>query len=463
MAIARRQFLKQSAAALGALAASGHVTAGAAANGKRPNFIVIMTDDQGYADLSCMGSADLQTPHLDALAARGVRFTNWYSNSPVCSPSRAALMTGRYPAHAGVRQILGGHRDSPGLPADVPTIAAALKPLGYHTGHVGKWHLGAAEAFRPDRRGFDEWYGHLAGCIDFYSHVFYWGMAGSRLDPVHDLWENGREVFEDGRYFTELITEHAVDFVTRAAAADEPFFLYVAYNAPHYPLQAPRAYVDKFAHLPWARRMIAAMLSAVDDSVGAILAALDKAGVADNTCVTFQSDNGPSHETRNWMDGNKEPFPGSSAGALKGHKFSLFEGGIRVPGLMAWPGRIPAGQVIDTPGAAMDILPTIVQAAGGDAARYDVDGVNLLPLVTAGEALAPRDLFWELNDQTAIRRGDWKLVLNGRLEDKDRLPPHLANLAEDPGETRNVAEKHADIMRQMTQAAQAWHQRMGIG
>jgi len=461
MAMARREFLKQGMAAAGAAAAAG-MTSRAAAETKRPNFIVFMTDDQGYADLSCMGSGDLQTPHLDALAARGVRFTNWYSNSPVCSPSRAALLTGRYPAHAGVRQILGGHRDSPGLPADVPTIAAALKPLGYHTGHVGKWHLGAAEAFRPDQRGFDEWFGHLAGCIDFYSHVFYWGMAGGRLDPVHDLWENGREVHEDGRYFTELITEHAVDFVSRAAAGDAPFFLYVAYNAPHYPLQAPRAYVEKFAHLPWARRMIAAMLSAVDDSVGAILAALDKAGVADSTCIFFQSDNGPSHETRNWMDGAKAPFPGSSAGALKGHKFSLFEGGIRVPGLLAWPGHIPAGQVVDTPAAAMDVFPTLLEAAGGDIAKYDVDGVSLLPHVASGAAVAPRDLFWELGTQTAMRRGDWKLVLNGRLEDSEGMPPHLANLAVDPGETHNMTEQQPDTAAEMTRAAQAWRKRMGI-
>ena len=162
----------------------------------QPNFIVILTDDQGYGDLSCMGSADLATPHLDAMAAQGARFTDWYSNSPVCSPSRASLLTGRYPGNAGVRSILAGHRTATGLPPHVPTLATALKPLGYRTAMAGKWHLGVSEECRPNRHGFDRWFGFLAGCIDYYSHIFYWGMnfPGPGVNPTHDLWEDGTEI-----------------------------------------------------------------------------------------------------------------------------------------------------------------------------------------------------------------------------------------------------------------------------
>ncbi|MBI2301725.1 MAG: sulfatase-like hydrolase/transferase, partial [Armatimonadetes bacterium] len=255
----------------------------------RPNVVVFMTDDQGYGDLSCLGCTDIRTPHLDAFAASGCRFTDWYSNSPVCSPSRAALLTGRYPVHAGVRSILAGHRQATGLSTETPTFATALRRLGYRTALAGKWHLGVDEFCRPHQHGFDEWFGFLAGCIDYYSHLFYYGGH----DPVHDLWDNNREVWRNGEYFTEMVTERAVDFVQRTAGQPEPFCLYVAYNAPHYPMHAPRRYLDRFPGLPPDRRIMAAMLSAVDDGVGEIGAALDRAGVRDDTIVFFQSDNGP--------------------------------------------------------------------------------------------------------------------------------------------------------------------------
>ena len=203
----------------------------------QPNFIIFMTDDQGYGDLSCMGNTDFRTPHLDRLAASGARFSNWYSNSPVCSPSRAALLTGRYPGNAGVRSILAGHRTASGLPRQTPTLATALKRLGYQTGLSGKWHLGLADGSRPHQHGFDDWFGFLAGCVDYYSHIFYWGMArgGAANNPVHDLWHNNREIWCNGHYMTELITERAVNFIRQAAQAEQPFFLYVPYNAPTIP------------------------------------------------------------------------------------------------------------------------------------------------------------------------------------------------------------------------------------
>ncbi|HET6454170.1 MAG TPA: sulfatase-like hydrolase/transferase, partial [Armatimonadota bacterium] len=200
----RREFLKTSAAAL----AIGGISM---AQESKPNFVIIYTDDHGYGDLGCFGSKDVLTPNLDALAKNGVRFTNWYSNSPVCSPSRASLLTGKYPQRAGIPRILGGKRGTPGL-KDQITLAQALKPLGYRTGIFGKWHLGVGREHGPNAHGFDEFFGFMAGCVDYYSHIFYWGQGGG-VNPVHDLWHNEQEVWSNGRYLTELITEKAVEFV----------------------------------------------------------------------------------------------------------------------------------------------------------------------------------------------------------------------------------------------------------
>ena len=428
---------------------------------RKPNFIIFYTDDQGYGDLSCMGATEFRTPHLDALAAGGARFTNWYSNSPVCSPSRAALLTGRYPGNAGVRSILGGHRTAPGLLPEVPTLAAALKREGYRTSLAGKWHLGVSEPCRPEHHGFDESFGFMAGCIDYYSHIFYWCMPGG-FDPVHDLWENGREIHRDGTYFTELITAHAVDFVRRCAEDDEPFFLYVPYNAPHYPMHAPRKYIDRFPDLPWDRQIMAAMLSAVDDSIGAILDELQCTGVRENTCIFFSSDNGPSRETRNWLDGTTDPYYGGHAGKLKGHKFSLYDGGIRVPAILNWPGTIPGGQVIGEIGVTMDVFPTFLTAAGGNVADYELDGVDILPVAAQGAETPHEFVFWEQGDQTAVRRGPWKLVLNGQLV--EGAPPedaiHLSNLEDDIGERINLNDRHPVLAEELTRAAERW--RAGI-
>jgi len=425
----------------------------------RPNFIIFYTDDQGYGDLSCMGSADLATPHIDSIAASGVRFTNWYSNSPVCSPSRASVLTGLYPIRAGVRSILAGHRQATGLPQETPTIARALKPLGYRTAMIGKWHLGVAEAAMPHHHGFDHWFGFLAGCIDYFSHIFYWGIGGG-TDPVHDLWEDGTEIWDNGRYFTEMITERAVEWLDQGAASgdDSPFFLYVGYNAPHYPMHAPQRYLDRFPGLPWDRRIMAAMLAAVDDSVGQILATLDRHGLRENTLVFFQSDNGPSRETRNWLDGTRDPYYGGTTGKLKGHKFSLYEGGIRMPALMSWPARIPAGRVLDGVGAAIDIFPTFLRAAGGDPSAYDLDGKDVLPMVANGAASPQDQIFWEMGKQTAVRRGPWKLVLDGQLV--EGAPPDdavfLANLDDDMAERVNLRDQHPALAADLKSAAEAW-------
>ncbi len=427
----------------------------------QPNIIIFITDDQGYGDLSCMGNTDFATPHIDGLAASGARFTNWYSNSPVCSPSRAALLTGRYPGHAGVRSILAGHRTATGLPQQTPTLATALKACGYRTALFGKWHLGLAEGSRPTDHGFDETFGFMAGCVDYYSHIFYWGMntGWPGHNPTHDLWHNNRETWEhNGRYLTELITEKAVAYVRDAAAQPQPFFTYVAYNAPHYPMHAPQEYMRRFAHLPWDRQVMAAMISAVDDGVGAIVAELEAQGIRDNTLIFFMSDNGPSRESRNWLDGRPDPYYGGSCAQLKGHKFSLFEGGIRVPGLMSWPASIPSGQVIDAPMAAMDIFPTFVRAAGGEVGAYAVDGIDLMPVIAAGAPLPERDLFWEMDGQTAMRRGPWKLVLEGQLVEQEPPadPVWLSHLAQDGGERTNLSRQQAQLTEELSAAARTW-------
>ncbi|GAB4566470.1 MAG: hypothetical protein Kow0047_17870 [Anaerolineae bacterium] len=427
-----------------------------------PNFIIFLTDDQGYGDLSCMGATDFRTPHLDRLAASGVRFTDWYANSPVCSPSRASLLTGRYPGNAGVRAILAGHRTASGLPPEVPTLATALKPLGYQTAMFGKWHLGLADGCRPHDHGFDEWFGFLAGCVDYYSHIFYWGMADGRTNPLHDLWENNREVFINGHYLTDLITERAVDYIRRAARTGRPFFLYIPHNAPHYPMHAPKKYVDRFPHLAPDRRIMAAMLSAVDDGVGAIMDELERQGILERTCIFFQSDNGPSRETRNWLDGREDPYYGGTTGKLKGHKFSLYEGGIRVPAIMSWPEGIPAGQVISQPAAAMDIFPTFLKLAGGDPDRFELDGRDILPMVTEGAPSPHEYIFWEMERQTAVRSGPWKLVLNGQVV--EGAPPtddvHLSNLETDMGERINLKDEYPQLTERLRACAEAW--RAGI-
>ncbi|MCI0689720.1 MAG: sulfatase-like hydrolase/transferase, partial [Sporichthyaceae bacterium] len=430
----------------------------------RPNIVVIVSDDQGYGDLSCMGATDFRTPRLDALAASGARFTSFYANSPVCSPSRASLLTGRYPARAGVRNILASYRETPGLPAAVPSLAAALRQQGYHTGLVGKWHLGFAEGCRPHDHGFDEWFGLLGGAHDYYSHLI-WAAANREIVVngrkgigflMHDLWEDGREVWHDGTYSTELFGERAVQFVRQAARRPEPFFLYLGFTAPHHPMHAPERYKQRFPDLPADRRIMAAMISAMDDQVGALMDELERQHVRENTLVFFMSDNGPSRQSRNWLDGRLDPYYGASTGKMKGHKFSLFEGGIRVPAIMSWPARIPAGQVLDELAVAMDIFPTVLAAAGGDPNYFDLDGKDITAVVTAGTPTPHEAVYWEIGVQTAVRRGNWKLVLNGLLiPDEPQMDPvFLADVEADMAESRNLADEYPSVVAELRELAE---------
>ncbi len=447
----RRDFLRLGA---GGLASAGALlkNTDASASGNRANFIIFYTDDQGFGDLGCFGATDIRTPHMDALAASGVKFTNWYSSSPVCSPSRASLLTGRYPQRTGVNRILRANRDCPGLYADETTIAKSLKGLGYRTGVFGKWHMGSAAESRPNAQGFDEFYGFLSGCIDYYSHIMYWEM-GSGIYPLHDLWKNEREVWENGIYMTDIITREAVRFIRENRS--EPFFLYVAYNSPHYPMHAPREYFERYSHLEHHRRQQAAMIATVDDSMGRIMAALEAAGLTENTVVFFQSDNGATIEKRCLHDGSGQFYHGGSNAPYSGWKGGLFEGGIHMPAILSWPAVIPSGKTCDQLGCAIDILPTFLKIAGAEApGGRIIDGRDILPM-TLGKGKSPHEtLYWQIRDQLAVRRGKWKLILGGRYSfEKQETDPKvfLADLEADPAENNNLYESHPELTGRLTE------------
>jgi arylsulfatase A-like enzyme len=437
---------------------------------RRPNFIIVYCDDLGYGDLGCYGSETVRTPRLDRLAAEGVRFTDWYSNSPVCSPSRASLLTGRYPNRTGINKVLDGKKGTAGLPAGEVTLASVLKTLGYRTAMFGKWHLGSVPESLPNAHGFDEFYGLLAGCSDYYSHMYYYEVARGE-SGFHDLWHNGREAWRNGEYATEIFTDQAVRYIESHAASirqaqgaageGQPFFLYVAYNAPHFPLQAPQRYMDRFPDLPWDRRIMAAMIAAVDDGVGRIVDTLKAHGLYEDTVIFFSSDNGPSRQSRNWMDGREDLYYGSSSGIFSGAKSSLFEGGIREPAILVYPARLPEGRVCREMCAMMNIFPTFVTLAGGEVQESDrpaVDGHDIFPMLTEGAPNPLHRLFWAYGGQLAVREGNWKLVLNGKLEQgepaRDRV--HLSDLSQDPGERNNLKDQYPDVVRRLTQEVEAW-------
>ncbi|MBI3680589.1 MAG: sulfatase-like hydrolase/transferase [Acidobacteria bacterium] len=451
--ISRRHFLSSSAVALAQSPPARH-----------PNFVVICTDDQGSHDLGCYGAKDLLTSSIDSLAASGSTFSNWYANAPVCAPSRAALFTGRYPIRAGVPS------NGPALPPAQRTVASLLKPLGYATALTGKWHLGSGPDTDPNAHGFDYFYGFHSGCVDFYSHRFYWGEGGNRGSVnYHDLWRNRTEVFEDGAYLTERITDEACGFIRRNA--DRPFLLSVTYNAPHYPMHAPQRYLDRLPALELERRTYGAMIAAVDDGVGRIRRALMQHGLLEDTLIFFVADNGATTEARAGL--NQKPATAGDNSPYRGFKFSLFDGGMHVPGIMSWPGKIPAGQVIPEVAMTMDITATISMAAGAaPPAGYRLDGSDILP-VAMGKARSPHQaIFWEQGKQYAVRKGNWKLVINGILYDRSpegRKPLEgedavfLSDLDADPAESINLRRKHPAVVDELTTLLDGWRKEVRSG
>lgn len=423
-----------------------------------PNIVILYADDLGWGDLGCFGADDIPTPHLDSLCAAGVKLSRWYSNSPVCSPSRAALLTGKHPAHAGVETILGGSRRTPGLPPQ-PTLASRLRERGYRTGLFGKWHLGAADEYAPTRYGFEEVFGFRAGCVDYYSHIFYWGGH----DPVHDLWDGEEEVWRNGEYLTTVLGERAAEFVTRHAGTD-PFFCYVPFNAPHYPMHAPAEHMERVAHLPPVRRETAAMIAALDDAVGRILAALDEAGAREDTIVLFSSDNGPSRESRNWLGGEEISYEGGSAGGLRGAKGSVFEGGIRVPGILSWPAQLPSGTESPLVGLMMDLLPTLLHATDGTPPDLpEVDGISLLDALRDPDREVPeRTVAWAYDGQVTVRRGRFKLVADARegMDPPAVVERALYDLGADPAETADVTAQEPEVARVLGEELAAYREQV---
>lgn len=304
-----------------------------AATGK-PNVIVIYTDDQGTLDLNIYGAKDLYTPHMDALARSGVRFTQFYAAAPVCSPSRASLLTGRYPQRAQLTgNAPGDYGAKGGMPTEQFTMAEMFRAAGYTTGHLGKWHLGYSEPTMPLAQGFDYSFGFMGGCIDNYSHFFYW--AGPNR---HDLWRNGKEIWEDGKYFPAITTNEVNMFMEKNKS--KPFFIYWALNNPHYPLQGTDKWRKYYKDLPSPRDKYAAVISTMDEQIGQVMAKIKSLGISEKTIVVFQSDHGFSEEERTFSGGG-------FAGPYRGSKFSLFEGGIRIPAFISWPGHIASNQVRD--------------------------------------------------------------------------------------------------------------------
>ncbi|MCA9053343.1 MAG: sulfatase-like hydrolase/transferase [Planctomycetaceae bacterium] len=412
---------------------------------------MILVDDMGYGDVGCMGG-DVETPHVDRLAAEGAKFTDFYANAPVCSPTRCGFITGRWQQRVGFEWALGytaniekqvdgewqPHTDMHhgiGLPAGTPTIAHMLKAAGYATGAFGKWHLGYDVEYNPRRHGFDEYFGELLGHSDYYRHVYYDGTYTLR---------DGEDLPKTEGYLTDLFNQRAAAFIRKHA--DEPFFLYVPHLAVHAPFQPPDApetpLVTRQNMLTGSREIYKAMLRRVDHGVGMILAELEAAGLADDTLVVFSSDNGGERWASN------QP--------LFHHKATLWEGGIRVPCLMRWPARLTAGTEVHDPAITMDLTATFAAIAGAaPPSGHALDGVNLLPLLT-GEVdhLPERSLCWRIDRSNrkmrAIRRGQWKYLDDGGTMDL------LFDLSTDIGERRNLVYERPNVVADLKRKLVEW-------
>ena len=427
----------------------------AGAADRRPNVLLIYSDDQGSVDVNCYGAIDLITPHMDGIAERGVRFTQFYSAAPVCSPSRAALLTGRYPQRAGLATNAGSQPGQQGMPTEQITMAEVFHAAGYATGHVGKWHLGYRPETMPNGQGFDFSFGHMGGCIDNFSHFFYWSGPNR-----HDLWCNGEEVWREGEFFPDLMVTQAGQFMERHR--DRPFFLYWPINVPHYPLQADRKWREAYAGMESPRADYAAFLSTMDQRIGELLAKVDQLGLTQETIVVFQSDHGHSTEVRTFGGGG-------SAGPYRGSKFSLFEGGIRVPAMISWPGHVPSNEQRDQFSTAVDWLPTLAEFCGVALPGHLIDGVSLVEVVGSADAAAAHEEFhWQSGRglggkaQWAVRSADWKLIghpLETRQEqtlaaEADEL--FLVDLKRDPGERHNVARDYPGVVTRLRALHEDW-------
>jgi arylsulfatase A-like enzyme len=440
--VTRREFIESAAAAT---AMSGAARSVFAAPAKRPNVLFILADDLGYGDLSCYGRPDYKTPVLDRLAAQGVKFTDNYAAAPVCTPTRCAFHTGRYPQRlpVGLEEPLKPSSADLGLPPDHPTIASLLKGNGYETSLVGKWHLGWKPEFGPNRHGFDEFFGILSGAADYFTHG---GDAPGSAPgkPAPDLWENLTPIERTG-YLTDLLSDKAVEIVGRSHS--KPWFLSLMYNAPHAPWEGPGdAAVDHTGHgrgpmiEGGSPAIYAAMMKSMDAGIGRVLKALERAKLERDTLVIFTSDNGGERYSYNW------PF--------SFQKMYLFEGGTRVPAIARWPGRIPAGQVTAQAAITMDWAATILAVTGTTAdPAYPLEGEDLLPVCTGERPVHDRSFFWRITGYDAARVGQWKYL-------KDADGEHLFDLSVDPGEKADRKRRDPAVFDRVRQQYLAWQAQM---
>lgn len=405
-----------------------------------PNIVFFLSDDMGYGDLGCYGSREIRTPHIDRLARQGVRFTSAYANGPVCTPTRTAFLTGRYQQRFGpaLEWAFGpANNRTAGLRPEDSVLPRALRPLGYKSACIGKWHLGWSPQFRPPAHGFDESFGILLGNADMYSHKYH--------DGSDDLWENGEPVRREG-YLTELIAEKAVSFVERHAGS--PFFLYVPFNAVHWPFQPPGHPDSIRTPQNWRdgeRAGYVRMTEAMDTAVGRVMNALAGKGLDRDTLVIFTNDNGGERL--------------SDSGPLFHVKGTVFEGGIRVPAIARWPGMIPAGRATAQQAITMDFTATILAAAGAaPPPGVTLDGENLMPVLSGRAPVRERSFFWRVRqpgrNQLAARRGRWKYIDDNT--GNRGFPELLFDVEADPGERRNLYYRYQDIARSLREEALRW-------
>lgn len=432
----RRDFLKTAGLGVAATAVSTRSSAAEKSSMSRPNVVLILVDDLGYGDLSCYGATDLRTPHIDQLVSAGVRFDQFYANCPVCSPTRAALLTGRYPDLVGVPGVIRTHRENNWgrLAREAVLLPAVLKRAGYHSALVGKWHLGLESPSTPNNRGFDRFHGYLGDMMDdYYKHRRH-GINYMRLDCD--------EIDPEG-HATDLFTQWSVDYIRERAKSNQPFFLYLAYNAPHTPIQPPDDWLERVKKrekgIDAKRARLVALIEHLDDGIGKVMAALEETGAADNTLVIFTSDNGGQLGV------------GANNGLLRAGKGDMYEGGIRVPMCAVWPGRIEAGSRSDRVALTMDLFPTICEACGAGF-DHEIDGRTILPtLLGKPHREEDRFLFWVRREggaryggqvYYAVRHGDWKLVQNSPFE-----PLQLYNLKDDPEEKNPLPNRRKEYRR----------------
>ena len=408
---------------------------------EKPNIVLLFADDAGYGDFGFHHSRHIKTPHLDQLAKDGMVMTQFYVTGATCGPSRAGLLSGMYQQRVGFEEInvpgiMSPHSkllgDEMGLPTDFPTMGNYLQELGYRTAAFGKWHMGVADRYHPLRRGFDEFCGFRGGARSFFPYT---DLSKTRHE---NRLEYGFENYkEPERYMTDTLAEEACAFIERNK--ERPFFAYVAFNAVHTPMQPDPKDADTFPELKGTRRKLAQMTLSMDRACGRIIDRLKQLGLYENTLIVFSNDNGGP------MDKN-----GSSNYPFAGVKGTQLEGGIRVPGIISWPGHLPAGTTFNRPAITLDLIPTFVKAAGGTPAE-NLDGVDLLPYLNGTRTDRPHQvLHWKMETRGAIRDGDWKLL---RFPDR---PPRLHNLADDPGEQVNLAAQFPDKVKELFKKQFEW-------